>query len=161
MKKRPDYILLGTIIALIVLGILILSSVSASLSQEKFGNTYYFLSHQLIFGFLPGLILAFFAFKTPIVLLKKWAPLALLINLLLVAMVFLPKVGTSFGGATRWINFGPFTFQPSEFLKLSFILYLAAWLPTLTGNDKHLYCRRPASQFYIRMRADTDGTVSV
>ncbi len=136
MKKRPDYILLGTIIALIVLGILILSSVSASLSQEKFGNTYYFLSHQLIFGFLPGLILAFLAFKTPIVLLKKWTPLVLLINLLLVAMVFLPKVGTSFGGATRWINFGPFTFQPSEFLKLSFILYLASWLASRMPHQK-------------------------
>ncbi len=136
MKKQPDYILLGTIIALIVLGILILSSVSASLSQEKFGNTYYFLSHQLIFGFLPGLILAFLAFKTPIVLLKKWTPLVLLINLLLVAMVFLPKVGTSFGGATRWINFGPFTFQPSEFLKLSFILYLASWLASRMPHQK-------------------------
>ncbi len=135
MKKRPDYILLGTILTLIILGILILSSVSASLSQEKFGNTYYFLSHQLLYGFLPGLILAFLAFKTPIVLLKKWAPLVLLVNLLFVAMVFLPKVGTSLGGATRWINFGPFAFQPSEFLKLSFILYLASWLASRTPHQ--------------------------
>ena len=42
--------------------------------------------------------------------------------------VFIPGIGTSAGGATRWISFLGFTFQPSEFLKLSFIIYLSAWL---------------------------------
>jgi len=136
MRKHPDYFLLGVTLALITLGILILSSVSATLSQEKFGNTYYFLNHQLLFGFLPGLILAFLAFRLPTDFLKKWAPLLLLINLILLAMVFLPKIGASLGGATRWVNLGPFSFQPSEFLKLTFILYLASWLASRTPHQK-------------------------
>lgn len=136
MKKHPDYILLGATLVLMVLGILILSSVSASLSQEKFGNTYYFLNHQLLFGFLPGLILAFLFFWLPTDFFKKWAPLMLLINLVLVAMVFLPKIGTNLGGATRWLSFGPFSFQPSEFLKLTFILYLASWLASQTSRQR-------------------------
>ena len=124
----PDYILLGTVIVLIVLGILILSSVSAILSQEKFGTTFYFLSHQILFGLIPGIILAFLFFKIKLTFLKKWAPFLLLINLVLIGMVFLPKIGTEFRGASRWVNLGPISFQPTEFLKLTFILYLAAWL---------------------------------
>jgi cell division protein FtsW len=126
--NHPDYLLLGVLIALLVLGILILSSVSASLSQEKFGNTFYFLKHQLLFGLLPGLILVFLFFKIRLDFLKKWSLILLLLNLVLLAMVFLPKIGTVYGGAGRWLNLGNFHFQPSEFLKLTFIIYLAAWL---------------------------------
>lgn len=124
----PDYILIGLTIILLILGILILSNVSASISLKKFGNTYYFLNHQILFGIIPGLILALIFFKIPLHFLRKWFLIVVLINLILLAMVFLPKIGMSFGGATRWVSFGPISFQPSEFLKLTFILYLASWL---------------------------------
>ena len=126
--NQPDYVLLVVTLILIVLGILILASVSAPLSQQRFGNTYYFLNHQLLFGLLPGIILAFLAFKFPLDFLKKRAPFLLLINLILLSLVFLPKIGGSAGGATRWLSLGPFSFQPSEFLKLTSIIYFAAWL---------------------------------
>jgi cell division protein FtsW len=35
------------------------------------------------------------------------------------------------GGATRWIDLGFITFQPSEFLKIAFIIYFSAWLSTM------------------------------
>lgn len=130
--KRPDSILFGTLAALLILGVLILASVSASLSLEKFGNTYYFLEHQLLFGLLPGIALAFLAYRIRLSTFKKLAPILLLINLALMVMVFLPKIGATFGGATRWLNLGPISFQPAEFLKLTFILYLAAWLSVRT-----------------------------
>jgi len=134
--KHPDYILLAVLIILVILGILIISSISASLSLEKFGNTYYFLVHQLIYGLIPGIILAILFFKIKLSFLKKWALVLLLINLILLAMVFLPKTGVSSGGAIRWISVGPVSFQPSEFLKLTFILYLAAWLTSRTTNQR-------------------------
>ena len=130
--RQPDYILIGVSAILIVLGILILASVSASLSQERFGTTYYFLNHQLLFGLIPGVLLAFLVFRINLAFLKKWAPLLLLINIVFLAIVFLPKVGAGAGGAARWLNLGPISFQPSEFLKLTFILYLAAWLTSRT-----------------------------
>jgi len=130
--RQPDYILIGVSVILIVLGILILASVSASLSQERFGTTYYFLNHQLLFGLIPGVLLAFLVFRINLAFLKKWAPLLLLINIVFLAIVFLPKVGAGAGGAARWLNLGPISFQPSEFLKLTFILYLAAWLTSRT-----------------------------
>lgn len=134
LKKysQPDYILVGVIGLLIAAGILILASVSAPYSQQKFGNTYYFLNHQLMYGLIPGLILGFLAFRTRISSIKKWAPFALLGNLILLAMVFVPHVGLQIEGATRWISVGLVSFQPSEILKLTFILYLAAWLANRT-----------------------------
>jgi len=131
-KNHPDYILFLTVGILIVLGIVILASVSAPLSQEKFGNTYYFLKHQLLFALIPGIILAFLAFKINLALLRKWAPILLLINLVLLVMVFLPVIGSKLEGAARWIRLGPFSLQPSELLKLTFIIYLAAWLSSRT-----------------------------
>lgn len=134
--QKPDYFLLIISGILITLGILILVSVSASLSQEKFGTTFYFLKHQVFFGLLPGIILAYIFYKTPIAKLKKLAPIFLFINLILLGMVFLPKIGVEIRGASRWLDFGLFSFQPSEFLKLTFILYLSAWLSS--RGDKNL-----------------------
>jgi cell division protein FtsW len=68
--------------------------------------------------------------------LKKWASLLLLINLVLLVLIFLPGIGFEFRGASRWINLGPISFQPSEFLKLTFILYLAAWLASRFPSQK-------------------------
>jgi cell division protein FtsW len=132
VSNKPDYVLVGVTAILIILGITILASVSASISQEKFGNTYYFLNHQLLFGLIPGVLLGFLAFRINLSFLKKIAPILLLINLVLLGMVFLPIIGSKETGAARWIGLGPVSFQPSEFLKLTFILYLAAWLTSRT-----------------------------
>ncbi|KPJ73068.1 hypothetical protein AMJ48_02385 [Parcubacteria bacterium DG_74_1] len=146
MAKKPDYVLLGTVIILMVIGILILANVSAPLSLERFGTTYYFLKHQLLFGFLVGIIFGFLAFKIPLNRLKKWAPILLLINLALLAIIFLPGVGSKLGGAARWINLGPFSFQPSEPLKLIFILYLATWL----ASRKDIRDTRKPDEKYLK-----------
>ncbi len=132
-NKKTDYILVIITGILLILGVLILTSIS---SQAKFDNPYYFLKHQVLWGIIPGLILGFFAFKIRLDLLKKWAPFLLLVNLVLAAMVFLPKIGLRLGGANRWLSLGGITFQPSEFLKLTFTLYLASWLATRTSQQK-------------------------
>jgi len=132
-----DYVLLGTTAFLLIFGIIILASVSAPYSQQKFGDTYYFLKHQIFFGLLPGLALGYLAFKIKLSTVKKWIPLLLLANLLLMVIVFIPGLGLKIEGATRWLKLGPFSFQPSEFLKITFILYLAAWLANrLPSQDK-------------------------
>lgn len=61
----------------------------------------------------------------------------LLGNLILMVLVFVPVIGMKFGNARSWINvFGFTTFQPSEPLKLVFILYLASWLAARTEKTK-------------------------
>jgi len=125
----PDGILLALCGALLLSGILILASVSASFSLQKTGTTFYYLSHQLFYGLLPGLAFAAVAFVIPLEKMCAWSVYLLLGSLLLMSLVFIPGIGTSSGGASRWISVGPITsFQPSEILKLACILYVASWL---------------------------------
>jgi len=152
-KKHSDITLIIACGILIILGILILSSVSATLSQEKFGNSFYFLSHQIFFGLIPGIILAFLMFKIKLTFLKKWSPFLLLLNLLILGLVFVPKIGVSLGGATRWIDLKFFSLQPAEFLKLTFFLYLASWLESktqsLSSSVKSFKYKPPQSSFSV------------
>ena len=131
-KQKFDYMLAIVVAVLVILGILVLASVSATFSQEKFGRTTYYLFHQMICGLVLGIILGFVAFKIKLSTLKKWAWLFILINLIFMALVFIPRLGIVAGGAPRWMNLGFVSFQPSEFLKLTFIFYLSAWLANRT-----------------------------
>ena len=147
-SKRFDYIFVGVVIGLIISGILILAIVSAPFSLPKFNTTYYFLIHQIVCGLIPGLALAIIFFKIPLDFLKKIALILFILNLIVLTFVFLPKIGFSSGGASRWINLGKVTFQPSEFLKLTFILYLSAIIKkqsTQSSNDQSLK-RKPLSK---------------
>ena len=125
MKKHPNYYLLFLVVILVAFGILFLSTISAPASMRIFGNTNYFLIHQL-YLLLTGIILAIIAYKFPLNYFKKLAPLFIFANLILLALVFLPVIGVKSGGAHRWINIGIVTFQPSEILKITAILYLSA-----------------------------------
>jgi len=130
MQNKPDRVLFITSAILVVWGVIILASISAPISQKSFDKSTYFLTHQLIFGLIPGILLGLMAYSLPLSVIKKWAPALMLVNLIFLILVFTPGVGQAFGGAARWINLGLFSFQPSEFLKISFILYLAGWLDT-------------------------------
>lgn len=133
---HADYILFSVIGILVFVGIIILASISAHTSQEKFNSPNFYLFRYLLFGLLPGILFGFIAYKISLVRWRKWTPVLLLINLLLMVLVFLPIVGIKLGGSSRWINLGVTSLQPSEFLKLTFILYLANWLPSLKEKGK-------------------------
>jgi len=127
-SSHIDYVLFLTIGMLLLTGILILADVSAVLSQEKFGKPTYYLLHQLLYGIIPGLIIGFITYKINLFFIKKYSWIFVFFTLIIMSFVFLPKMGVTSGGATRWLNFGFFTFQPSEILKLTFIIYLSTWL---------------------------------
>ena len=87
--RKSDYILIAITFLLIIFGIIVLASASTSVSQIRFGSTYYYFNHQMIYALIPGIILAFIFSKINLKLLKKWAPVFLLINLVLMTFVFL------------------------------------------------------------------------
>lgn len=126
MKKHLNYYLLFLVIILVVFGILFLSTLSAPASMRNFGNTNYYLMHQL-YLLLAGIILAIIAYMCPLKYFKKFAPYFFFFNILLLMIIFIPLIGAKFGGARRWIDIGIVIFQPSEFLKITAILYLSAW----------------------------------
>lgn len=126
--SKPDYTLIVLAALLLVAGIFLLSSTSSVVSQNNFGTPNHYLFRQLLVGILPGLIGAFLVYKMPYNLWKKAALPLFLLSLGLLFLIFTPSLGISVGGASRWLNLGGFSFQPSELAKLGFIIYLAAWL---------------------------------
>lgn len=127
-SHKPDIILFIAIVLLIFTGILILGSASSVISQNELGEPYYFLKHQITIGLIPGIILAITGYLISLKLLKKFAPLLFFLNILLLVLVFFPQFSYGAGGARRWLSFEGISFQPSEIAKLTFILYIAAWL---------------------------------
>ena len=130
MKKKikmPDKILLFVALALLSIGIIALTSASIQESQKDFTNVYGYFLHQLIYGFLLGGILGYMLYRFPYQKLKKIALPMFAVSLFFMILVFIPQLSITTRGAHRWLNFGLFTFQPSELIKLTFIIYLAAW----------------------------------
>lgn len=113
---------------LVFFGLAMISSAGIYLSQKNFGSNYYYLNHQFFFGFLPGLALFLIALKADYRFWRKISLPLILLSLVFLVLVFIPGFGIIGGGAKRWINFFDlFSFQPSEILKLSLIIYLASW----------------------------------
>ncbi len=127
IAQNTEQILLVTVVILSLFGIIMLWSAGVIYATTRFDNQYYLITRQLL-----GLGLGFAA----LAILRKidyhiWQKLAmpiLVIGVGLVAALFIPGVGMTIYGATRWIDLGFVTFQPSEALKLALIIYLAAWL---------------------------------
>jgi cell division protein FtsW len=127
-NQKPDIILIISFAFLIIFGLIMLSSAGSAVSYEKFGDSFYFVKHQIIYGFLPGLALFFFFAFVNYKFWKKMTIPLLAGSILLLIAVFIPGIGAEFGTAKSWINLGPFSFQPAELVKLTFLLYLANWL---------------------------------
>ena len=125
---KADRALLIIIFTILGSGLILLSSASIVVSQEHFDNSYYYFFHQLIYGVGIGLVLFFLAQKIHYKFWKKWAVFILALSIVALILVFIPSLGFGYGGAKRWLSLGFLTLQPSELVKLGFIIYLAAWL---------------------------------
>lgn len=124
----PNYKLLIIIGCLLVFGLVVLSSASSvkGFYNPKIGDSFYYVKHQLLYGVLFGLISFFVFAKIDYHFWKKYAFPMVLVT---VSFLFLvPIIGTETYGAKRWLDIGFFQFQPSELVKLTFLIYLAVWL---------------------------------
>lgn len=124
----PDYLFIVTFAALILFGLVALSSASSDLGKIKFDDTYYYLKHQILYGLSFGLIGFFVAYYINYKRYYKIALPMLLVSVTALGLVLFSPWGRNFGGSTRWLFLGPLTLQPSELLKITFIIYLSAWL---------------------------------
>lgn len=132
-----DKILLVSTLALVGLGLVMISSASVVISYNNFGYNYYYIMHQFLYGFLPGMFLLYVFQRINLHYLKKYAGIIFLAAIILLLAVFIPELSFSAKGANRWIALGDFSFQPSEIAKLTFIVYLAAWLESKGTNIRN------------------------
>lgn len=124
---EQDNILLITIVILATFGLAMLASASAVYAYKRFGNSYYYFNRQL-FNLTLGFFVFFIFSKINYHVWRKYAFMFFVGSCVLLGLVFFPKFAAGYGSASSWIKIFGFSLQPSEFVKVSFLIYLAAWV---------------------------------
>ena len=129
---RPDPWLLGTVLALVSAGVVMVYSASAVLALERYGDSAYFLKRQIVFA-VAGLGVLFAFSRIHYALWRRAAYPLLGLSLLALAAVLIPGWGVEAGGARRWLRLGDFSVQPVEPVKFALVV-LMAHLLALKGD---------------------------
>ena len=127
-KTRIDIPFLISLAVLVIVGYLIFTSASLGLLSKqaiKYSNVAF---NQTVLGLLCGIVICFITSKIDYKLYRKYSFLIFIFSVLATLTVFIPGLSISHGGATRWITLGFATFQPSELLKIGFIIFFSAWI---------------------------------
>jgi cell division protein FtsW len=124
--KSVDLVLLSLIAILVIMGFFIFTSASLGLLAREGASFSSVAFNQFFLGIIGGSAALLI---TSNVYYRNWRQYAFYIfiaGIILTLAVFIPGLGMSHGGATRWIDVGFTTFQPSEFLKIAFVIYVAS-----------------------------------
>ena len=125
-RARGDVPLLVCVCVMVCFGCVMIYSASSYIAEVQYGDSLYFVKKQLLGVVAGGALMAFFCFF-PYEKLAKFRYAAVIVAAVLLALVFVPGVGVTNYGATRWIGFGSFTIQPSEIAKYAYALFAAAY----------------------------------
>lgn len=125
-KKAGDIPLLICVFLMVAFGCVMIYSASSYVGEVQYGDKLFFVKKQLI-GVGFGTV-AFFAIQfVPYRKLTKLKYPAVIVAVILLVLVFVPGVGVTNYGATRWVGFGSFTLQPSEIAKYAFVIFAASY----------------------------------
>ncbi|MCK9351411.1 MAG: putative peptidoglycan glycosyltransferase FtsW [Candidatus Paceibacterota bacterium] len=129
MTKSFDKIFLGITLTLVLGGFFLFLSASLGLLARTTGETFQsvFVS-QIVLGLFLGSISLWILSRFNYKHLRRFSFYLFLAGIIACILVFVPYIGFEHGGAKRWLDLRFTTFQPSELLKLGFVLYLATWL---------------------------------
>ena len=134
-NPKGDISILIVTVILALFGIVFIYSASNYVAQTQYGNGFYFVKKQAI-GFLIGLGAMLFCSRFDYTRLKgkkiRW--IALIAPMIMLALVFVPGLGKTNYGATRWIGIGGITVQPSEIAKYGFVIFSSAYMSERMGE---------------------------
>lgn len=124
IRSKP---LVACAVLLALFGLVAQYSASCYSAQNQFGDAFYYVKKQALA--LVFAIVVMYAIKfIDTAWLKKWRYLILALSCVLLALVFLPKIGVENYGAKRWINLGFTTMQPSDIAKFALVIFIAGCL---------------------------------
>jgi cell division protein FtsW len=121
-----DPVILVTVGALLLAGLVMVSSASLSVAEGLHENLYFHFERQF-FSVLLGCAFAAAVLVVPISTWKRIAPWLLVASLLLLVLVRIPAIGHEVNGSWRWIRIGPLNFQPSELARWFLVTYIAVF----------------------------------
>src|SRR3989344_1876075 len=127
MTHRPNRFFFFTVLFITLAGFFIFTSASLGLLGRG-GVSFNLIAIKQLAVLVGALIMFLAVSKMDYRFWRDYSLPLFILTLIFTALVFVPDLSFTSGGATRWVHIGPFTIQPSEFLKLGFVLYLAAYL---------------------------------
>lgn len=127
VKSAPDYVLLFVTILLLLIGMIMVYSASVAWATYRFEDPFFFVKRQLFFASF-GVFAMLFVMRVDYWAWRTWAKVLLIVCFLLLIIVLIPGVGLVRGGARSWLGVGAFSIQPSEFMKMAMIVFLAKYL---------------------------------
>ena len=133
IKPFFDLKLLFLVVSIILFGLLVLTTASIELSSKNFQDPFHYLFRQIVHLLFSILVCSFFLYLSS-ENLKKFSKLFYLMSFLLLCLVLIPGLGHTANGSMRWLSYGDFNIQPSEFFKLFYIIWLCAYLDNNKKN---------------------------
>jgi cell division protein FtsW len=121
-----DWVTVGLVCAILLLGLVMVTSASSSIASKETGDVFFYLERQLILS-LVGCGAAAFVFCLPTRLLERISTPLLIAACVLLLMVFVPGLGHSVNGSRRWIRLGFLNFQVSELTRVFVLIYIASY----------------------------------
>jgi len=114
-------------LVLLAVGLVMVYSASAVWANYKFHDSFFFAKRQLLFAG-AGFLAMFFIMNVDYWTWRRWAKPLLIICFVLLVAVLIPGIGMERNGSRSWIGVGAFSIQPSEFIKLAMVAFLAKFL---------------------------------
>lgn len=139
MKKQQfDKIFFGIILTLIIIGVIMFTSASLGILARNEAKFYGVIFNQFVFGLVGGFVAMYIGLRINYKFLRDNSLIIFILSIILTALVFVPHIGSSHGGARRWVDILGVSFQPVEFLKIGFIIYFASWLSWVKSKVEDL-----------------------
>lgn len=137
-----DFWLVGVVSVLLVIGLMMVASSSVAISEKRFDDTTHYVLRQSI-SLVLGLISAYIILQIPLSVWEKHRGKLFLLALLLLVLVLI--FGREINGSKRWLPLVIMNFQPSEFMKLVIVVFMAGYL------NKHASAVKESFEAVIRL----------
>jgi len=116
----------GTVAALLLIGLVMVASASIGISEKETGHAFHYFQRQLLFV-LAGLVAAGIGLAVPTRIWEEYSVYLLGGAFLLLVVVLIPGIGYEVNGARRWIRLGFMNFQVSEAARVMLLMYVASY----------------------------------
>lgn len=128
LARRKNSIIIFTLtLILAIFGCVMVYSASKYSASVNYNNPFFYLKKQII-GVIIGAVGLFVCSFINHKIYKKFYWVFYIVGLIFLSLVFVPGLGKTSYGATRWIGFGSFTMQPSEVAKFCLVFFLSGYL---------------------------------
>jgi cell division protein FtsW len=121
-----DRWIVGTVAALLLIGLVMVASASIGVSDREMGAPFFYFQRQLVYVVL-GLAAAAVVVTIPTTVWEKYSMALLAIAFVLLVLVLVPGIGHEVNGSRRWVRLGFMNFQVSELARVMLLTYVASY----------------------------------